>query len=267
MIVRTVSALALALALTASSAAAQSSSEVAAARALFREGLAAARAGRWQQALERFERSYAIAPRDSTLLNLAGAQVQTGRLVEGAESYRRFLAEAHGGGRRGARYRRQAREALEQVEGRLGRLVLRVEGGAAGDDVLLDDDPLAPAALGVEVPVNPGAHTVVVRRGDTVRARETFEIDEGERREVTVEVSVDLQVATEGDAGSAPAAALRSDPEAEASSGDDSGVWIGVGVGVGVLAAVGVALGVALAVDAENATYTGNLGPGAVTFE
>lgn len=241
---------------------AQSSSEVAAARSLFQEGLAAAREGRWEHARDRFERSYAIAPRPNTLLNLAGAQVQTGQLVAGAESYRRFLAEARSGA--AARYRPQAEEALAEVERRIARLTVSVEGLTEADTVTLDGDELARAALGIEIPVDPGTRTIVVHRGDAERAREIVTLAEGERREITIDVSVDLRVADERSRAQVPEAALRADAEA---AGGDDGAWIGVGVAVGVLVAAGVAVGVALAVDAASATYAGNLGPGVLYFE
>lgn len=245
--------------------AAQSASELAAARSLFEEGLAAARDGRWDEARQRFERSYEIAPRPTTLLNLAGAQVQTGRLVAGAESYRRFLAEARRG--REARYRRQAQQALAEVEPRLGRLIVRVEGLEEADTVLLDGVELARAAIGVGVPVDPGRRTLAVRRGDADRAREVVTVAEGEQREVTLR-AVALRVpATAADRTSAPAAALRGDPEADAAGGDDTGVVIGITVAVGVLVAAGVAVGVGLAVDAASAHYVGNLGPGTIQFD
>lgn len=255
----------LAILAAAPRSAAQSASELAAARSLFEEGLAAARDGRWDEARQRFERSYEIAPRPTTLLNLAGAQVQTGRLVAGAESYRRFLAEARRG--REARYRRQAQQALAEVEPRLGRLVVRVEGLEEGDTVVLDGVELARAAIGVGVPVDPGRRTLSLRRGDADRAREVVTVAEGEQREVTLR-AVALRVpATAADRTSAPAAALRGDPEADAAGGDDTGVVIGITVAVGVLVAAGVAVGVGLAVDAASAHYVGNLGPGAIQFD
>jgi hypothetical protein len=258
-------ALALGVAAAPSSASAQSSSELAAARALFQEGLRAAREARWEDARELSDRSYAIAPRPTTLLNLAGAQVQTGRLVAGAESYRRFLAEARGG--REARYRPQAERALAETESRIGRLSIRIDGLTDSDVVMLDGEELARAALGVAVPVDPGTRTIVVRRGDGERARESVTVAEGEHREVAIDASmVELRVAGEHDHTAAPDAALRAETDTGTST-DDGALWIGLGVGAAVLLVVGAAVGIALAVDASNATYTGTLGPGVVVFE
>ena len=251
------------LALSADPAYAQSSSEVAAARELFQEGLEAARGGSWAQARERFERSYAIAPRPTTLLNLAGAQVQSGQLVRGAESYRRFVAEARRG--REARYRPQAQQALAEVEARIAHVVVRVTGLTDSDVVTLDGEELSQAALGVDLPLDPGTRTFVVRRGGSERVREVVTLAEGERREIALDASVDLRVAREDASRSAPEAALRAD--AGASGGDDTALWIGIGVAIGVVVLTGIAVGIALGVDAANAPYSGNFGPGSIEYD
>src|SRR5690242_7734752 len=100
----------MAMLLFAVPAAAQSPADLRAARELFREGLAHANAGEWTQARDNFERSYAIAPRLPTLLNLAGAQVQTGQIVAGVESYQRFVSEAQAGRER--QFVPQAQQAM-----------------------------------------------------------------------------------------------------------------------------------------------------------
>lgn len=245
---------------------AQSASEVAAARALFRDGLSAAREGRWQDARERFERSYAIAPRATTLLNLAGAQVQTGRLVAGAESYRRFLAEAQSG--REASYRAQAESALAEVERRIAHVVIHVNGLRDAHVVSVDDEALPHAALGIDLPVDPGMHTVVARLGERELAREVAMLGEGERREIRID-AVDLGVArsTGPAASSVPDAALQADAETPAGPSDDTALFVGIGIGIGVVVLAAAAVGTGFAVDAANAPYSGNFGPGSIQFE
>jgi len=61
-------------------------SETAAARELYAQGVAAAQEGRLAEAIARFERSYALAPRDATLLNLAQVQERDGRVVAAIDS-------------------------------------------------------------------------------------------------------------------------------------------------------------------------------------
>ena len=143
-------------------------SEVVMAREQFRLGAEAARAGRWDAALQAFERSYALVPNPITQLNLAGAQVQTGHLIAGTENYRRFLREATSGP--AASHRGEAEQALGQAEARIAHLHIAIEGLVPGDVVLLDGEHVPAAALGADLPVDPGAHVVSVSRGGSCAA-------------------------------------------------------------------------------------------------
>lgn len=248
---------------------AQSASEVAAARSLFEEGVAAAGDARWQDALSAFERSYAIAPRSTTLLNLAGAQVQLGRLVAASESYQRLIREA-GSNARERRLRDQAREALSSLEPRIAHLTLNITDLARSDEVLLDGTAVAHAIVGVATPVDPGDHRISVRRGDREIGQASVTLSEGGSREVTVLLRPGDSVAVAAAGGpdettTVPAAALTADPED--GGGEDIAaspiLWTIVGVVVvgGVVAAV-----VATQVPTEPSYYTGNLGEGQIRF-
>jgi hypothetical protein len=233
--------------------------DVARARALFEQGLEAARAEHWDEAREAFRESLAIAERPSTLVNLAGAEVETGHLVEGAESYRRFLELATG--RRDARLRADAESALRAVEARTPHATIAIEGSLPGDDVLLDGDALSPAMLGVPVPVNPGSHLLLVRRDGVEIARRGFGAHEGETVDATLAVVAPV---VEDPVPMDEVIAVPVDPP---SSGSDDGVWIGLGVGLGVAVVAAVIVGVVLGTAPGAATpYQGNFGDGVVRF-
>lgn len=163
-----------------------SSSEMAAARRLFRSGLEHAEAGRWAQARADFERSYGLARVPVTLFNLAGAQAETGALVAAAESYRSFLQVANEG--RAARYRDAATQALAELEPRISSLRLEAPGLAEGDVLRIDDDEISHAALGVAFPVDPGEHRVEILRGERSVVTETLTLAPGEERALTLVV-------------------------------------------------------------------------------
>jgi len=242
-----------------------SQSEMAAARQQFRAGLQHARAARWEEALESFERSWGIAEVPTTLLNLAGAQVQTGRLVAGAESYRRFLDMATSG--RAARYRSQAEEALEEVEERIPSIVIEVDDLAEGDRLSVDDDDVRSGVVGVPFPLDPGEHVVTVSRGGAVVATETVTLEEGEERTVSLS-------APEGSLPSVDGSTLDEERGSEALAGpeddDDGGgvlasplFWTGVGAVVvgGVVAALLIS-----SRGGQDDLYEGNLGSGHVVY-
>jgi hypothetical protein len=157
--------------------------DVSVARTEFRAGVQAARAGDWGAARDHFARSYAINPRASALFNLAGAQLQTGQLVEAAESYREYL------GRRTeatAANIAESERVLAELESRIPTVTLRVDDLADGDEVLLDDAVLNPLLLGQPMPLNPGEHRVAVRRAGDVIASETLRATEGARLEASL---------------------------------------------------------------------------------
>lgn len=245
---------------------AQSSSEVAAARTLFQQGLAQARAGAWEEALSSFERSLAIAPRPNTLLNMAGAQTQTGRLVAAVESYRRFLSEATD--RSSRRYRPQARQALAELEPQLAHLTLRIDGLADGDVVSLGDQELARAVLGVDLPLDPGEHGLTVtRRGRDVLS-ETFTVAQGETRELALRVGVNLRVAdVDPDDGriSLPNGGFEDSPDGP--GGDDTALIIGIVVGLGVAVAAAVVVTTVVLVDQAGQPHQGDFGQGVIEFD
>jgi hypothetical protein len=179
--------LVLSAALLPSTAAAQAANERALARSQFRDGLEAAQSGDWESAYESFQSSYALVQRPITLLNLAGAMVQTGRLVEGAEAYRRFIRQARRG--RPAAHRGAAQEALTELEARIPVVELRVLGFEEGDALSLDGWELSQAVIDEELPVDPGEHRVTVDREGHEQLVVSFEIAEGATREVVVDAT------------------------------------------------------------------------------
>jgi hypothetical protein len=161
-------------------------SETALARQEFDAGLRAARGTQWEEARQRFARSYELAPRPVTLLNLAGAQAQSGQVVAATESYRRFLATAND--RDKARYREEVERALAAADARIGRAEFQITGLAESDAVQLDGTELARASLALALPLDPGSHVVAVTRAGTEVGRSSFTITEGGSTPVALEV-------------------------------------------------------------------------------
>lgn len=260
---RLLSAVMLALALLslgAPRALAQSASEQALARDQFRAGVAAARAGQWVEAVDAFQRSLELAPRPMTMMNLAGALVQVGRLVEAAEAYRMFLAEATSGA--AARVRGEAQSQLEALEPRIPHVRLHVYELAESDVVQLDEYQLSQAAIDAPLPVDPGAHVVTISRDGAVIATRELQIAEAE--EATVELRVEaLPPVTDVATGPDPLA-----PVAPASGGsvfDDPVFWIIGGVVLAGLIGGGIAIGVAT--QPAPGPYYGNLPPHQIPLE
>ena len=248
-----------------------SESEMAAARELFQSGLEHARAGRWDDARADFERSWSIAQVPTTLLNLAGAQAESGQLVAALESYREFLPLATG--RRAARYRVQAEEALAALEARVPKLELSIDGLQEGDVITVDGDEISQAIVGVPLPVDPGPHEVVVTRSGAEVGRGEITLSEGGTQPLVVELRAPdpgAAIAPETVAAAAagdPTGAERmtGDPDDDAEGGGvASSPWLWTGVGAVVLAGVLAAI---IATRGGDSPYRGNFGDGREIFE
>src|SRR5687767_3253174 len=231
-----------------------SAEELAQARALFEQGLEAARAERWDEARELFERSLAAAPVPTTRFNLAGAEVRSGRLLQGARSYRTFLSEATTG--RATRYRAEAQQALAEVEARLAHVAVVADGLEPNDRVTLDGEEIGGVA-DEELEASPGDHVVAIVRGGREVARERFTLAERERRTVTLVPSV---LAPEPSAQPLPEV---QPPAEEGSSFLSYSLYWG-GAAALVVAVIVVVL---VASSGGDDPFRGNLGAGMGTFE
>ena len=171
----------IALVVTLPCAAQEATPEVrAAARQQFESGVSAAHEARWEQAREAFRLSYELFPHHSTLLNLAGSEAETGRLVEAAETYRRFLREAPADDAR----RALASATLSELEARIPQL--RVLGApASASELRVDGRAMPVRVLDAALPLDPGTHALRVESPEGARCG-SVELAEGDRREVTL---------------------------------------------------------------------------------
>jgi hypothetical protein len=156
------------------------------ARRLYEEGVDAAGKGHWSIAIDRFKASYELAPRVVTLYNLAGAQGQTGRLIEAAENYRSFLRETADG--RYPELRTVATDQLELLNRQIAQVVLDVASLETGDVIAIDEIEFPHVALREGIPMNPGPHVVRVSRGAKVIATRTLALAVGSAESVHIEL-------------------------------------------------------------------------------
>lgn len=252
-----------------------SAGETALARQEFDAGMRAARDTLWEEARQHFARSFELAPRPVTLLNLAGAQAQTGQLVAASESYRRFIATASE--RDAERFREQAEQALAATVARIGHAQLRIDGLSEDDQVRLDDVPLSRASLSMQLPVDPGDHVITVRRQDTEVGRTAFQVTESGTSRVRVIVppggvpSPEDAARAGGDAeDGSDGATVRLGGEGTGGVDEDGGIfaspWFWIITGAVLVAAVTVAILVATSGSAED-PFQGTLMPGSITVD
>ncbi len=233
--------------LVTASGAAQSPTraDVALGRDLARQGLEAAREGRWDDARASFVRAYSLDPRPATLFNLAGAHVRTGHLLDGARDYRRFIGEA-----RDDAQRRAAESSLAEVERRIPRLRIRAPEIRFVDHVELDGREVERASLARPIEVDPGEHVVALVRGEQELTRETVDLPEGGVATVMLQVRET----------SAPRAALAADTQRESGDSVLESPWFWVVTGL--LVAGGVTAAVLLTAEEPPEPYHGTFMPG-----
>jgi len=156
---------------------------------LKQQGLKAAQNKNWELARERFEQSYALDPRPLTLFNLAVAQEHTDKLIAARESYAVFLEQAATG--ESEPFRKLARDAIPTLDKVIPTLRIRATGLAADDRIEVDGREASTAA---PIPLDPGSHTIAVRRSREAIAQRTVALARAARDEVELVVPVAVLV-------------------------------------------------------------------------
>jgi hypothetical protein len=264
-------------ALAADPPAPAASPEVTRAEALFQEGKALLEQGSFAEACDRLAKSDTLDPTISTLGLLAGCHEQQGLVATAWKEYRATAKRAEAAGDSRADF---ARERAAALEARVPKLVIKAPAsGASSMEILRDLERVPAEALGVDVPVDPGAYEIIARASQRQEFRVTVTLKEGARRVVEVP---ELRppgsppypgadpaggAASAGSAAPKPATAAPSGPAnaAAASGGRSAGQTAAiVAAGAGVLG-FGVGLvfgGSALSKNIQSTTIQDSCSPG-----
>ena len=132
----------------------------AAAQALFEEAQHSVAAGDYQQACPKFKASYALDPAGGTLLNLADCLEKQGRTASAWSTFKDALLVAQRDGR--SERVEYAQQHLRALEHELSYLTVQVASSSSVGQlsVQVDGTPLAAAAWGTALPVDPGEHVL-----------------------------------------------------------------------------------------------------------
>jgi hypothetical protein len=151
---------------------------------LFREARSAMLEGRFDEACPKLEESQRLDPHVGTLLNLAACHERQGKVASAWVEYQKAHTAAQAEGQ--AERARLAEQRIAVIEPRVPWLRVAVRGDSAGMTATLDGSELSAAALGTEMPVDPGVHVVSGQGAGRRGFEERIELREGERRTVTV---------------------------------------------------------------------------------
>jgi tetratricopeptide (TPR) repeat protein len=123
----------------------------------FKEGVAHARAGDYEAALQSFQQAYAIKPVPRLLYNMAVCEEKLERWVDAIHRYHAVLDDPS----TSDQDRADARAHIAALEGKVGHIEVHAADGAG---IAIDDGPVvATAPITQPLLVAPGHHVVVIR--------------------------------------------------------------------------------------------------------
>jgi len=181
---------------TAPAAWADSSADVATSRTLAVEGLRLAQSGKCAEAIEKLARAEKLHHAPTTLEGLGRCKVALGHIVDGTEDLRRVTLE-HLPDHAPPAFKAaqsKARAALEQALPKIAEVRIDVVGPAPADaSVTIDGTPVSAAAIGVERPFDPGAHTIEATATGYKHTSIQVQIPEGGKQTVTLTLEREAQ--------------------------------------------------------------------------
>lgn len=149
------------------------------AEALFRQGQLLVNEGQVDEACLKFEESQRIDPSTGTLLNLADCHEKQGKLAMAWNEYSAAVLAA----RRDQRADRVsfAQERILAIEPKLSKLTILLPSSheVEGLQIELDKTKVGRAALGMPLPIDSGAHILVVRAPGKQTWQSSFNVEPG----------------------------------------------------------------------------------------
>jgi hypothetical protein len=220
---------------------AQTSADISLARQLGNDGLKRAASGDCAGAIEKLERAEGLHHAPTTLTVLGECHIAVGKLVDGVEELTRVVREDLGPKPLPAFRKAQARarQKLDDARPRLPKIRLAVEG--ARDDasivIRIDGQTVPAATLGLDRPVDPGAHDIEVSASGYKTATAHITIKEGKSQPVKLALEAIPVAPPEPEVVAAP---VPPPPERKATY-LPAAISLGVGVaGIAVGAVLGV---------------------------
>jgi hypothetical protein len=203
--------------------------ELAAARNLFEEALALEDEGRWADALERVKKVAAVKTTAAVRFHLALCNEKLGHLVAAFNEFGRAEADAAAEGSPDAkRIESNSQKHAAELKARIPTVVLHMPPGVASVEAKIDGASIEAALFGAPIPLDPGAHSIVVHAEGRAPFEQSLKLAEGEGRVVDVQLP---ERASETVVTSAPSTASSPLP------------WIALSVGGAALVGAGVMYG------------------------
>ncbi len=200
-----------------------------AAREAYREGVGLETTGNWAAALEKFRAVAAVKSTSRVRFHIGLCQEKLGRWVEALGAYNLALADARQ--ESAADVEKEVEAARASLDARIPRLTVLRGQAAEAISVSIDGVALGAAAIGTEIPLDPGVHTVETSSPGRGPFRVNVELTERVRKTID---AIPASNSSLMPSASATPVAPGKPPSSHAWP------WLAVGVGAASLAASGV---------------------------
>lgn len=212
---------------------AQDAKELSQARAKFQQALELKQAGNWAAALRLLREVGQVRMTPQVRYHIASCEEQLGKLVAALGGYELALADAEG---MHPDFVAEVQTSVDDLKARIPKLLIERGEGAEAATIELDGVTLGYSSIGVEVPVDPGPHTLSAQASG--RRPFTKTINVSERETLTVTVALAPLASADEEPDESPSAA----PSQSADEGPRYGVlpYVLGGVGVAGLVTSGV---------------------------
>jgi hypothetical protein len=183
LVVATSLSLALPVGLAPALARGETPTELKRARAQFQRGIELEQAGNWSEAIQQFREVGQVRMTPHVRFHIAFCEEGLGRLVTALGGYELALREAD---QVGPDFRAEVETAIKNLKERIPKLVIERGEGADAATVQLDGVDLGASSVGVEVPLDPGPHSVVATAPGMQPFSATADLREREVTRVTL---------------------------------------------------------------------------------
>ena len=153
------------------------------ARSQFQAGIELEQAGNWGAALEQFREVGQVRMTPQLRFHIGLCEENLGRLVAALGGYELALADADSVG---PDFRAEVEENIAKLRARIPKIVIARGKGAEAATIELDGIALGASSIGVEVPTDPGPHSVSAKAPGHKPFSATVAVNEEETNTVTV---------------------------------------------------------------------------------
>lgn len=155
------------------------------AREAFHEALELEQARDWARALRKFREVGQVKMTPQVRFHVAWCEENLGRLVAALGGYELALADAE---EVGPGFKTEVEEKIAALRQRIPKLVIVRGSGAGAATVELDGNELGASSIGIEVPTDPGPHSIVARAKGFADFETTVVLEEQTVQEVTLDL-------------------------------------------------------------------------------